>query len=206
MRPSKTLESHSSAWRTVVAMALLSLGVHLAANAFGAYGYFRDELYYIACSRHLAAGYVDQPPLSIFVLAAARFMLGDSLFAIRLVPALASALSVTALCLLVRRLGGPPAAMVVASLCFLAAPMLLSAHTYYSMNSLDILFWLLAAHGLVGIIEKPSLRAWLWLGAILGLGLLNKISVLWLAAGVATAVVLSHLRGQLRRPGPWFAV
>jgi hypothetical protein len=42
------------------------------------------ELYYIACSRHLAAGYVDQPPLSIFVLAATRLLLGDSVFAIRL--------------------------------------------------------------------------------------------------------------------------
>jgi hypothetical protein len=192
-------------WATVAAMALLSLGLHLAANAFGGYGYFRDELYYIACSKHLAAGYVDQPPLSIFVLAAARFLVGDSVFAIRMVPALASALSVTALCLLVRRLGGPPAAMVIASLCFLAAPMLLSAHTYYSMNSLDILLWLLTAHGLVGLVERPSLRGWLWLGAILGLGLLNKISVLWLAGGVAAAVVLSPLRAQLRRPGPWLA-
>src|SRR5262245_13332115 len=103
-----TLPGH---WGTVAAMALLSLGVHLAANAFGGYGYFRDELYYIACSKRLAAGYVDQPPLSIFVLAAARFLLGDSVFAIRLVPALVSSLSVTALCLLVRRLGGTPAAM-----------------------------------------------------------------------------------------------
>jgi hypothetical protein len=189
----------------VAAMALLSMGLHLAANALGGYGYFRDELYYIACSKHLAAGYVDQPPLSIFLLAAARFLLGDSVFAIRLVPAIASGLSVTVLCLLVRRLGGPPAAMAVASLCFLASPMLLSAHTYYSMNSLDILFWLLAAHALVGIVEGPSLGGWLWLGAILGLGLLNKISVLWLATGVATAVVLTRLRGQLRRPGPWLA-
>ena len=66
---------------TIIALALLSLGVHLAANALGGYGYFRDELYYIACSRHLAAGYVDQPPLSIFVLAAAIPVLGNSVFA-----------------------------------------------------------------------------------------------------------------------------
>src|SRR5262245_28080302 len=90
----------------MLARALLSLPVHLAVNALGRYGYFRDELYYIACSKRLAPGYVDQPPLSIVVLAAGRLLFGDSVFAIRLVPALVSSLSVILLCLLVRRMGG----------------------------------------------------------------------------------------------------
>src|SRR5262249_5751368 len=160
----------------------------------GWHGYFRDELYYIACSRHLAAGYVDQPPFSILVLAFARLLIGDSVFAIRIVPAVASGLSVITLCLLVRRMGGERAAMVLASLSFLAAPLLLAAHTYYSMNSLDVLFWLLAAYALVGLEDRPSLPAWLGLGAILGLGLLNKTSVLWLLAGVGVAVLATGLR------------
>jgi hypothetical protein len=186
-------------------MALLSLGVHLAVNAFGGYGYFRDELYYIACSKRPAAGYVDQPPLSVLILAAARLLTGDSVFGIRLVPAIASALSVTVLCLLVRRMGGGRAAMVVASLCFLASPQLQGAHTYYSMNSLDILFWLLAAHAMLRIVECPGLHSWLWLGTVLGLGLLNKTSALWLAGGIATAVLLTPLRRQLKLPGPYWA-
>jgi 4-amino-4-deoxy-L-arabinose transferase-like glycosyltransferase len=189
----------------MVAMALLSLGVHLAVSALARYGYFRDELYYMACSKRLAAGYVDQPPLSIYVLAATRFLLGDSLFAIRLVPALLSCLSVTALCLLVRRMGGGATAMVLASLCFISSPQLLSAHTYYSMNSLDVLFWLLIAHAVLEVSERPTIWAWLGLGAILGLGLLNKISVLWVCAGVAAAVLLTKLRRQLRHPGPYLA-
>ena len=35
---------------TIVGLALLSLGVHVAVNALGGYGWFRDELYYVACS------------------------------------------------------------------------------------------------------------------------------------------------------------
>ncbi len=30
----------------------------------GSYGHFSDEFYYLACSDHLAWGYVDHPPLS----------------------------------------------------------------------------------------------------------------------------------------------
>ena len=174
-------------------------------NAFGGYGYFRDELYYIACSKHLSAGYMDQPPFSLLLLACARLLLGDSVFAIRAVPAVASGLSVITLCLLVRRMGGGRTAMVLASLAFLASPRLLGAHTYYSMNSLDVLFWLLTAYTLVGVVDQPNLLDWLRLGGIIGLGLLNKTSVLWLAAGVGSAVLLTGLRRQLRLPGPYLA-
>jgi hypothetical protein len=45
---------------------MAALLVHLLTN--GRYGYFRDELYYIACARHFDFGYVDQPPLSILLL------------------------------------------------------------------------------------------------------------------------------------------
>ncbi|HSP06306.1 MAG TPA: glycosyltransferase, partial [Acidobacteriota bacterium] len=65
----------------VLILALVKLAAHLVDNAWGGYGIFRDEFYYIACSKHLAAGYVDQPPLSIYILALNRLLFGDSLFA-----------------------------------------------------------------------------------------------------------------------------
>jgi len=180
-------------------MALLAVSVHLLVNAFGGYGYFRDELYYLACGHRLAAGYVDQPPLSIFVMAAVRGILGDSIFAIRLVPALLSGASVALLGGLARRLGGGRAAIVLGSLAFLGAPYLMSGHTYFSMNCLDVFFWLLAVHVLLGVAEGEGLRPWLWLGLVLGLGLLNKTSALWLGAGVGAAILLSgRLRPRLR--------
>src|SRR5262249_26512421 len=141
----------------------------------------------------------------IWVLMAARLVMGDSLFAIRLVPAVVSAVSVGVLCSLVRRMDGGKAAQMIASLCFLAAPLLLRVHTYYSMNSFDVLFWLLIAPALVGVRKEPAPRGWMWLGALVGFGLLNKISVLWAAGGVAAAVVLTDLRRELRRPWPYLA-
>jgi hypothetical protein len=190
---------------TAVVMALLSLTIHLLVNGFGGYGYFRDELYYIACSKHLAAGYVDQPPLSIVGLALTRALLGESVFAIRLVPGLASAISVAALCLIVGKLGGGRTAMVTASLAFLASGQLLGFHAYYSMNSLDILCWLVAAAVLVCIAEHATTTRWLLLGLVLGLGLLNKTSVLWLGAGIAASVLVTSLRTHLKTRGPYMA-
>ena len=196
---------HPVRW-TILLMAVLALAVHVVANALGSYGYFRDELYYIACSKHLAAGYVDQPPLSILVLAGTERLFGDSIFAIRLVPAILSGVSAALVGLLARRLGGERTAVVMASLAFIAAPQILGFHAYYSMNSLDIMFWLLAVHALLGAAERGTLRHWLLLGLVLGLGLLNKTSVLWLGAGVGAAILLSgQLRRQLATPGPYVA-
>jgi len=190
---------------TIVALCLLPLAIHLAVNLFGGYGYFRDELYYIACSKRLAAGYVDHPPFSIFLLALVRLLIGDSVFAIRLVPALLSALSVAAVCLLVRKMGGGRIALVIAALSFVASGQLLGFHTFYSMNSLDILFWLVAGYVLVGIAEHATPRKWLLLGRVLGLGLLNKTSVLWLGAGIGACLLLTDLRVHLRTRGPYLA-
>ena len=193
-------------WVTIFTMAALSLAVHLVVNALGGYGYFRDELYYIACSKRLAAGYVDQPPLSIFVMAGARHLLGDSIFAIRLVPAVVSALSVTLVGLLARRMGGGRGAIVLASLAFIAAPQILAFNGYFSMNSLDIMFWVWAVYLLLGASERGGLAGWLALGLALGLGLLNKTSVLWLGVGVCAATILvGRLRSQLKTPGPYAA-
>jgi len=156
---------------TIVVLCLLPLVIHLAVNLFGGYGYFRDELYYIACAKRLGAGYVDHPPLSIYVLALVRLLIGDSVFAIRLVPAVTSALSVAVVCGLVLKMQGGRAALIVAALAFVCSGQLLGYHAFYSMNSLDILFWLVAAYVLAGLVEHATTRnPTVVLAALLGLG------------------------------------
>ena len=88
----------------IAVFSMSALLVHLLTN--GRYGYFRDELYYIACARHLDFGYVDQPPLSILLLRLSQLLLGDSLFAIRLLPALAGAAIGALTGMIAREMGG----------------------------------------------------------------------------------------------------
>src|SRR5580693_496911 len=97
MSPSSTSELDASRKR-LLPLAAGGLILCLAAFKFLAglysaphYSYFRDELYYLACSRHLDWGYVDQPPLIALITWLVRVLLGQSLAAIRLLPALAGA-------------------------------------------------------------------------------------------------------------------
>ncbi len=191
-----------------VVLACLAGGLllfHLFANAFTSYGYFRDELYYLACSNHLAWGYVDHPPLSVFVLAVTRWLLGDSLFAIRLVPALALSGTVTITGLMVLRMKGSRWAIVLAGLSVVLAPIFLGMGTYYSMNSLDILLWSVAGYLVLGLINTPTPRRWIVLGVVMGLALLNKVGFLWFGTGLLAGLLLTPLRQQLRTPWPYIA-
>lgn len=196
----------SSAFAVPAFFALAKLFVHLLANR--QYGYFRDELYYIACSDHLAFGYVDHPPLSIAILKLSRLLIGDSLPALRFLPALAGAAVVFLAGLMARELGGGRYAQALACTAALIAPMYLGVNNYFSMNSFDFLFWSLAFYLLIRILASPDGTGapavlWLLLGAVLGLGLLNKISVLWLAFGLAAGLVLTPMRRWLLSPWPW---
>lgn len=177
---------------------------------FSGYGIFRDELYYLACSRQLDWGYVDHPPLSIALLTVMRLAFGESLWVVRCLPAVAGAATIGLVGDLAARFGGGRFAQLMAMCGALVAPVYLALNHVYSMNSFDILLWTLAVRQLVRIVDAPmddagQPRRWIVLGCILGLGLLNKISVLWLGAGLAVGLVMTPARRWLKTPWPWLA-
>jgi hypothetical protein len=176
-------------------LALFAFLLHLAANLAGLYDIFRDELYYIACSDHLAWGYVDHPPLSIFMLWVNRLLLGDSLFALRFLPAVASAGLVYLTGLLTRELGGNSRAQFLACLAVVIAPICLILTGFYSMNAFEPLFWMGAALTLIRILRTDNQKLWVLFGAIAGLGLQNKHGM----AFFGLAIVIGLLAGVHRK-------
>ena len=185
-------------------LAAVKLGLHLI--AIQQYGYFRDELYYLACADHLTWGYVDQPPLSIAVLAAIRAVIGDSLLALRVVPALAGVAVIFVTGAITRQVGGGRFAQTLAGMAALFAPMFLALDHFYSMNALELMLWPLAVWTLLHALEaRPRPGWWVTFGIVLGLALLNKISALWLGGGILVALVLTPYRRALGQPWPWLA-
>src|SRR5262249_30180021 len=148
----------------------------------GRYGWFRDELYFVACGRHLAWGYVDQPPL--IALIARLSSLGGSLVLFRLPAALAHA----ALGLLsgeaAERMGGARLAPALAALATAVAPLFLVAGYVMTMNAFEPLAWLGAALVVLAIVDGADPRWWLLGGSIIGVGLLDKHSVALFAASL----------------------
>ena len=194
-------ETEGASNRTLIALGVATLLIHLLAN--GGYGYFRDELYAIACSKHLAWGYVDQPPLSEFVLAVSGRLLGYSLFALRLLPAICGAAVAVLVGLTARELGGGRFAQVLAATAFIAGGVFLAIDNYYSMNCFDHLFWALGIYLLVRILKGGDPRLWVLFGLVAGLGLENKYSMGFFGAGVVVGLALTPARRHLLNKWIW---
>ncbi len=194
-----------SDWFLILAFAFGALAFHLLVNAFGGYGIFRDEFYYIACSHRLAAGYVDQPPLAMFMLAASRAIFGVSQVGLRVLPALSHALTILLGGLIARKLGGRRMAIILGCLGVTLAPMIVGHAGIFQMNAFSYLFWALSAYLLVLIVDRSRPGLWMLLGVVMGLGLLNKIDFLWFGVGLAAALLLTDLRKHLATPWPYAA-
>jgi hypothetical protein len=185
----------------VAAIALVKVAIHLYADRF--YGYFVDELYFIACSKHLAAGYVDQPPLIAFIVRFERMLFGDSLQAIRFLPALAGGAKVLLAGWMARELGGRRFAQGMAALATLMCTGYFAFDHYVSMNAFEPLFWMGAAAVVIRIVKTRNQKLWLWFGVLSGLGLENKHSMAFFGLAILIALLLSEHRGMLLKPWIW---
>ncbi|MBZ0255910.1 glycosyltransferase family 39 protein [bacterium] len=186
-------------WKLLLAAAGVKLLIHLTL-IFAMpepFGLFRDEYYYIACANHLDWGYVDQPPLCALILSPLQFFGFDSLFAIRFLPALFGAAMVFLAGWIAAELGGGRYAQLLTVAAVIAIPSHLSIHAYYSMNVFDHFFWALAFLLIIKLLQSPSPQLWTGLGVVLGLGLQNKISVLFLGFGFAISILLTPQRKWL---------
>ncbi|MGD0473752.1 MAG: glycosyltransferase family 39 protein [Candidatus Velthaea sp.] len=179
--------------------ALVTLALHLTFS--GLYGYQRDELYFIACSRHLAWGYVDQPPLIAAIVDLSLRLFGDTLGALRILPAVAAGGLVALSGYAVHRLGGGLYAMTVAMIGVALAPFDLAVGSLLTMNAFEPLLWLGLMLLVFAQLESP--RAWRWpvVGLLVGVGMLNKWSMGMYAAALVIGFALSPARRSIWVPG-----
>ena len=217
---------------SVLFLALAGVALELLTGL--RYGIFRDELYYLDCANHLGWGYVDQPPFSIALLAGWRALFGDGLLAIRVPPALALGALIILTAGLARDLGAGRYGRFLAAAGALACPVFLAFGSFYSMNPFDALFWVIALRIFARILERDAdagdavaggagsaggsgsadgsgashgtPRLWLLLGLVMGLGLMNKISVLYFAVALLLALLAAPARRQLATRWPWLGV
>ncbi len=187
----------------LVLPAAMLFAIEVATSFTPAYEYFIDELYYIACAKRLAFGYVDHPPLAPFLLRISGTLFGYSVTALRIVPALAGAAVVILTGLMAREMGGKRLAQAFAAITSIASPLLLTFFSFFSVNALEICFWTAALYVLIRMINTGQSRVWLAFGVISGLALLTKHTYVLFGGTVVVALAFSDQRNHLASGQFW---
>lgn len=183
----------------VVAIALGTVTVHVATGA--RYGFDRDELMLLEDARHLAWGYVAYPPMTAFFGRVALELFGTSLVGFRFFAAVVQAIAVVLTGLMAREMGGGRWAQVVSALA--VVPFCLGAGALMQYISFDYVCWLWVAYSVVRLLKNGEARWWLGIGAGIGLGMMAKYTMAFLAAGVVAGVLLTDARRYLMSKWLW---
>ncbi|MCB2379249.1 glycosyltransferase family 39 protein [Hymenobacter sp. BT635] len=182
----------------VVKIAVQYLVVHPV------YELHRDEFLHLDQGNHLAAGYVSVPPLSAWVARLIQ-LLGNTEFWVHFFPALFGALTLAVVWAAVHELGGGLYAKALAASAVLLSA-LMRLNLLFQPNSFDVLAWTAAYYCLIRMVRDNH---WQWpaaLGLAVGLGMLNKYNLVFWAAGVVPALLLTSQRQLLARPRTYLAV
>jgi 4-amino-4-deoxy-L-arabinose transferase-like glycosyltransferase len=167
------------------------------------YGFFGDELYTIALSKHLAFGYVDLPPLVPALMALSRSLLGESLFAYHIVPALAGSATLVFVCLIAKEFGGKSFAITLSAVGFIVVPLWLSVDSIFCYDSIDQMVLAGFLYVLVRFLRMGDRRLWIILGLVAGVACNTKMTILFLGPGFLIALLVSKYRKDLLTPWPW---
>jgi len=198
---------------TVGALSAGIFVLHFLVNRLSPYGFQRDEFLYMAMGRHLQLWRMDFPPFIAIASQVERFLLGDSIAAIRFFPALAAASIVFMAAMIARELGGGRFAQILAAVAVAASPLFLRAGDLFQPVVFDQLWWTLALYALArlgsGAPRDDTLSAdprwWIALGVACGLGLLTKFSLLFFGVALVAAIIIAPQRRVLLTPWPWLA-
>lgn len=185
----------------VLAMSAALLVLHCIFN--NRYDYFRDEFDYLACAKHLAFGYVDQPPLIPWLARLSLMTLGSSLRAIRFLPALFMSLTIVLTAQIARELGGRAFALICAASAAIAAPIYLNDGSMLTTNCMEPLLWTGCAYFAIRATKHDEPRDWLWFGFVAGIGMEEKYSIAVFGFGIVVGLLLAGQRRVVFNKWMW---
>jgi hypothetical protein len=165
---------------------------HIATN--GRYGFHRDELQFLSDACHLDWGYVSYPPLTPIIERLSLDVFGLSLIGLRLCSVIAQTLLILLSGLIARELGGGRLAQVTSALAVGLSGLPVFEATEFQYSSFDMLWWVLIAYFVVRLLKSDDPRWWMAIGAVVGVGLLTKYSIVFYIAGVLAGVVFTRAR------------
>ena len=168
----------------------------------GRYGFLQDELYFIEAGRHLAFGYVDQPPLAP-LLTRVTDVLGVSPAAVRIVPALAGGAVVVIAARFAVLFGAGRFGRILAALLAACAPLVVALAHLGITASPDLLAWAVVLLCVTTALRQDRPRWWVGAGLAAGIGLEDNNLMLLLLICLAAGIFCSGHRHVLGTGWPW---
>jgi hypothetical protein len=183
-------------WLGIAVIALAAFGLELAVSA--RYGYVRDELYFLAAGRHLAFGYVDQPPITPLLARASATLTGNTLIGLRLLPALGLAAIVFMTAAMSRLLGAGRTGQLLAALAAATCGEYLAAMHELTTTTPDFIFWAVTILLVMRLLASANPRWWLAIGGCVGVALEAKWNIAFLAVCLVAGLAVTPARSLLR--------
>ena len=165
----------------------------------------RDEFLYMAMGDHLDTGYLEVPPFIAVLAWISKYLLGGSHFAVRFFPALSGALTLLLTGLIAKELGGRRFAQILAGMSYILSLVFLRINLFFMPVTFDVFFFVLASYLLIRILKNNKPVSWIWLGVVVGIGILNKYTMLLFGFGMLVGLLATPYRKYFLSPWIWLS-
>ncbi|MFN8256498.1 MAG: glycosyltransferase family 39 protein [Bacteroidales bacterium] len=185
-------KSQKNYWILTAVFILVKISLHFATSTN--YELHRDEMLYFNMADYPAFGYVSVPPFTGWLAWLIKSAFGYSVWFLRLLPALAGAVSMYIISRMVSELGGKVTSLIIAELAYLFSPGFLIVNSIFTPNAFEQLFWLLITYFIFKMILENEPGYWLLIVILSAFSFLTKYSLVIFIAGIAIAFIFSPYR------------
>ncbi len=186
----------------IVYLMVANLVFHIATG--WQYGFFFDEFYYYTMSNHLDFGYMDVAPVTAWLMALSRLIMGDSIVAMHVFPAIAGSFAMLFAALTARKMGGGRFSQLLTALVVMLAPVLMTLFSMFIYDAFDQLMAAIVVFIVAKVLKgEATPRFWVLFGFVAGIGLLVKITIGFLLVCLIVGILLTRTRKRIATKWFW---
>ncbi|HKJ45100.1 MAG TPA: glycosyltransferase family 39 protein [Balneolales bacterium] len=187
----------------ILLMVLMKLLIPLFINHD--FGFQRDELLYMAQGNHLSWGFIAVPPFTAFIAKVTKILFGYGLYSTRFFPALSGAFSLWLTTLIAKEMGGNSFARILSGVSYLFALAYIRMNLLFQPVTFNVFFFVLGAYLFIRVLKTNEPKYWIWLGITIGIGLLNKYTMLLFGFGITAGLLLTGYRTYFLTKWSWIS-
>lgn len=195
----------NSRWRItpegliIACLAIANIVFHLILPE---YGYHRDEMYYVAIADGFSWSNLDMPPGAPLYLKLFLVLFGHSIKVVHLAAAACGSAVIVFGCLIAKEFGGKRYAMILTG-AFLMLSGLVIFGSLYTYDDVSFVVWAGVFYLIVKMLKGADQRLWLLAGALLGIGMMTKLTILFLGLAIFISLLLIRERAWFGKPWIW---